>query len=190
MKPCSKNRKLIAWLAVDALPASQAGDLRAHIQDCPRCRRYLDEISNVAKSLSTPELPPDIQASASFHGRIVRTLAAEAARSPWQRLAEWLNPSWLSWRLAVPVVIGVAIVGVALPLLQHPASGPPTQPTAHAGPTPIQTGDLPPTLSNYQIAADRSPEALDELLAAQARKSSVSAPLYTASTRPFFDAAD
>ena len=91
MKPCSNNRKLIAWLAVDALPASQAGELRAHIQDCPGCRRYLDEISSVAKSLSTPELPPDIQASASFHGRIVRALAAEAARSPWQRLAAWFG---------------------------------------------------------------------------------------------------
>ena len=190
MKPCSKNRKLIAWLAVDALPASQAGDLRAHIQDCPGCRRYLDEISSVSKSLSTAELPPDIQASASFHGRIVRALVAEAARSPWQRLVAWLNPAWLNWRLAVPVVIGVVIVGVALSVHQHAASGPPTQPIARAGPAPIRSSDLPPTLSNYQLAADRSPEALDELLAAQARRIPGSAPVYTASTRPAFDAAD
>jgi anti-sigma factor RsiW len=191
MKPCSKNRKLIAWLAMDALPASKASELRAHIQDCPGCSRYLEEISSVAKSLSTPESPPEIQATASFHSRIVRALTAEAARSPWQRLAGWLSPAWLNWRLAVPVAMGIVLVGFALSgLSPHSVPPPAAQPIANDIPAPIRTGDLPPTLSNYQIAANRSPEALDELLAAQARKIPVSAPVYTASTRSAFDAPD
>ena len=31
MKPCSKNRKLIAWLALDALDVRQAQTLREHL---------------------------------------------------------------------------------------------------------------------------------------------------------------
>src|SRR5216117_625254 len=91
MKPCSKNRKLIAWLSVDALPATQARRLRVHLEACPGCRRYLDEISTVAKTLAAAEVPSEIGTSASFHHRIVRALAAEAARTPWQTLAAWLG---------------------------------------------------------------------------------------------------
>jgi hypothetical protein len=240
MQPCSKNRKPIAWLAVDALPAAQARELHTHIQDCPGCRHYLDEISNVTKSLAASKVPSEIQTSAPFHNRIVHALTAEAARSPWQQLTAWLSlkerptpdraaqgvprtrnhaqesctsgrstksgfgfrisdfglPSdfgfrisallhslsiFPNWRLALPIVIVIVIVCGTLTGLRRPPD---------AVPAPNRTADLPPTLSNYQMAADRSPEALDELLATQARKNPAPAPLYTVSTRSTFDVAD
>ena len=243
MKPCSKNRNLIAWLAVDELPDPRARELRAHLEACPGCRGYLDEISTVAKSLAAAEIPSEIQTSASFHHRVVRALAAEAARSPWQTLAAWLGTRrgpravlgsqqprirkdaqiysamplqldalratdgsrsvpfgrslamaltrYAHWRLALPVIVGGVIVVVALSgLRRHTGVLPPSQPVTRVVPAPGRTGDLPPTLSNYQMAADRSPEALDELLTAQARKNPVSAPVYTASTRLVFNASD
>jgi len=47
MKPCAQNRKLIVWLSLNVLDASQARQLRAHLETCEGCRRYLAEISNV-----------------------------------------------------------------------------------------------------------------------------------------------
>jgi hypothetical protein len=40
MKPCAKNRKLIAWLALGALEARRAAALRAHLALCEGCRQY------------------------------------------------------------------------------------------------------------------------------------------------------
>ncbi len=61
MKPCSNHRKLIAWLAVDALDDPQTRSLRAHLETCEGCRRYLAEISNVAQKLSAAATPPTFE---------------------------------------------------------------------------------------------------------------------------------
>ena len=52
MKPCAQNRKLIAWLASNALDARQTRQLQAHLETCEGCRRYLAEISNVTERLT------------------------------------------------------------------------------------------------------------------------------------------
>ena len=44
MKPCSKNRKLLAWLALGNLDDKQATALREHVATCEGCRSYLDEL--------------------------------------------------------------------------------------------------------------------------------------------------
>src|SRR6266852_3236258 len=86
MKPCSNNRKLIAWLAVDALDDRQTRSLRAHLETCEGCRRYLAEISNVAQKLSAAAAPPDIHAAESFHQRVLGALRAEETASGWESL--------------------------------------------------------------------------------------------------------
>src|SRR5439155_25957510 len=63
MKPCSKNQKRIAWLALDALDVRQAHDLRAHLETCAGCRRYLVEISNMTRRLTEEENTQDSQDS-------------------------------------------------------------------------------------------------------------------------------
>ena len=76
MKACSKNRKLLAWLALGELDARRAGELRAHIQTCDGCRYYLEEVSAVTDRLATVDMTADMQASESFHGRLVTSLRA------------------------------------------------------------------------------------------------------------------
>jgi anti-sigma factor RsiW len=186
MKPCSKNRKLIAWLALDSLPTGQATELRAHIQRCPECRGYLEEITSVAETLAAAkEIPRDIQTSSSFHQRVVRALAAGPAPSPWHILiTTWLRGAWLNWRLALPIVIFLAIAGAGLfGWGRHSVRMLPTRSGLHDGSIPARVGDTPPTMANYERAAEQSLEALDKLLAAQARRNPAPAPVYTASGR-------
>ena len=45
MKPCVENRKPIALLAVNALEGPEASELRAHLELCSGCRKYLEEIA-------------------------------------------------------------------------------------------------------------------------------------------------
>jgi Putative zinc-finger len=64
----------MAWLALGELNARTAAALRAHIETCDGCRRYLAEISTVTERLAAAEMTPDIQASESFHRRLVTRL--------------------------------------------------------------------------------------------------------------------
>jgi len=79
MKPCNKNRKLIAWLALDELEDRRARELRAHLENCAGCRGYLKEISNVTEKLATAQAESDVQATESFHQRVVGALRATAS---------------------------------------------------------------------------------------------------------------
>ncbi len=84
MKPCSRNRKLIAWLALDALEAEQARNLRAHLETCEACRCYLEEVSAVRARLAAAEPRMDIQASEAFHQKVLRRLRAEESEPVWE----------------------------------------------------------------------------------------------------------
>jgi anti-sigma factor RsiW len=74
MKPCSRNRKLLAWLALGELDSHRAAALREHVESCDGCRRYLAEMSSVTDSLTVDEGTPEIQATEAFHGRLVNKL--------------------------------------------------------------------------------------------------------------------
>jgi hypothetical protein len=76
MKPCGKNRKWIAWLALDALEARQAVALREHLAHCEGCRRYWDEISNVMAGLASAAPDSNLEASPLFHQRVAEELQA------------------------------------------------------------------------------------------------------------------
>src|SRR6266496_2572549 len=108
MRPCSKNRRRIAWLALDALDIRQVQDLRAHLETCAGCRRYLEEISNVTQSLIAAQITPDGRASDSFHQRVVSALSPE--KTEWETLMAHLRGALLNWRVALPVV-GATVVG-------------------------------------------------------------------------------
>src|SRR5260370_246586 len=92
MKPCSSNRKLIAWLAVDTLVDRQTRSLRAHLETCEGSRRYLAEISNVAQKLSAAATPPANQAAESFHQRVLGALTPEETAAPRETLVPRLLP--------------------------------------------------------------------------------------------------
>jgi anti-sigma factor RsiW len=191
MKPCSKNRKLLAWLALGELDARRAGALRAHIQTCDGCRRYLAEISTVTQRLAAAEMPPDIQASESFHQRLVTRLRAEQPASLWETVAGLLAAARLHWRVALPVFGAAALVIATLSILvRQPAVPPPAPISVQAVSTPAPKSDLEPTVANYQRVANRSLDELDDLLTRQANRNPPPVPIYTASMFALANAAD
>jgi len=191
MKPCSSNRKLIAWLAVDALDDRQTRSLRAHLETCEGCRRYLAEISNVAQKLSAAATPPDIQAAESFHQRVLGALRAEETASTRENLLARLRATLLTWRVVLPTVGATALAIVALSLVaRRPAVPVPAPTVAQAVLTPNAKRNLDPTISNYRTVANRSLEQLDELLLRQGNRNPSPTPLYTASSLSEANASD
>jgi anti-sigma factor RsiW len=182
MKPCSRNRKPLAWLALGELDVRRAGELRAHLETCDGCRRYLAEISSVTKGLSAAEVTPDIQASEVFHRRVVTRLRAEQAGSVWQYLAATFVAARWHWRVSLPLVGAAALIIVILPILTRQPSVPPPAPiVVQAVLPPDIKGDLSPTIANYQRIATRSLDDFDELLTRQSKRDPSPTPNYTAS---------
>ena len=178
MKPCSNNRKPLALLAIDALSANEERELRAHVQICEGCRVYLQEISNLTQKLGTVELRSEIQTSEAFHQRVVRSLKAHKTASALTFLAQ-LRGTLLNWRVTLPSAGATALLIVAFILFMRPSTDhPPT--VAHTDPPNVKT-ELDPTISNYQMVANRSLDKFDELLNRQAARNPSPGPIYTAS---------
>jgi hypothetical protein len=181
MNPCAENRKLIAWLAVNALEVREEQCLRAHLETCEGCRGYLAEISNVTEKLSAAAITSDIRASEAFHQKLTRRLRAETPASVWETLAAQIRGTGLNWRVAVPALGALAVMLVALFVSVRPSgiSVPPT-PQIQAVLTPVGNHEIAPTLYNYQSVANRSLQNLDELLNRQANRNPSRTPIYTA----------
>jgi hypothetical protein len=183
MKPCSQNRKLIAWLAVNALEARQAQQLRTHLETCEGCRRYLAEISSVTEKLAVAEATSDVQASASFHRKVAGRLRTAKPDSLGEILAAYFRGTRLNWRVALPAIVALVVIGVTVAIWRQP-------PRVSSSPTAgIQTAsvsdadnDLAPTIANYQRVANQSLDELDALLTRQGNRALPSMPIYTAST--------
>jgi len=183
MKPCSTHRKLIAWLALDALDAPKARDLRAHLETCEGCRRYLEEISNVTARLIAAETEPDIHASEAFHQGVVRRFREEQAGSFLEIAVARLRAMPLNWRVILPVIGAAAVVIAAWSLFGPRLRGPSPAPTGvQAVLASKAEPDVSPTISNYQRIANRSLDELDELLTRQGNRNPSPTPFYTAST--------
>lgn len=191
MKACSKNREGLVLLALGGLEAQTAHELRQHLERCAGCRSYFEEMAHLAERLATPDSAAAMQTSERFHQRVVRALVAEEARparnqptafARWLSLGESLWPR-LAWGLAVTLVAGLAVLAAFYEARPH--SGKAIQPiAAQLPPDPKRPADLQPSLANYQRMADRSPEALDELLERQVKTLSGSRGMvYTAGAR-------
>ena len=183
MKPCSRHRKLIAWLALGALDARKAAALRDHLARCEGCRCYWEEISNVTQGLASA--PPDskLEASEFFHHRVAENLQAVKSVSGWKNLAAWLRGTMLNWRVAVPATAVMVITLSAIIALRHPpVPSPVAPPTVQVESASGAGSDLSPTIANYQMVANQSLEKLSELLTRQGNKSLPPAPVYTASS--------
>ena len=189
MKPCLRNRKLIAWLALDALDAPKAAALRAHLARCEGCRRYWEEISNVTERLASAQPDSNLEASELFHRKVAARLQAVEASSVLEDLAAWLRGSILNWRVALPAIAVLAIAVAALVAPRHhPASSVSAPPAVQAASASSSESDLAPTIANYQMVANQSLEKLSELLTRQGNKNLPPVPIYTASSLTLADA--
>ncbi len=191
MKPCFSKRKLLAWLALGELEARRARAVRAHLETCDGCRRYLAEITAVEERLAAADAEPEIEVSESFHRRLVGRLRAEPSKPPREVLAAWLSATRLNWRVAFPVAgfAALAIVVVSL-FLRQPGVSPPVRSSHSAVAQPVGGEDLSPTVANYQRVAIRSLDEFDELLSRQAKRNPSRAPTYTASMLALVNAPD
>jgi anti-sigma factor RsiW len=183
MKPCSNYRKRIAWLALGALDSRDERELRDHLPTCPGCRNYLEEMSGVSENLSAYSISPDICASETFHQKLARRVKAPEARFRWAVLVP-------RWKVALPVMGAAAAVVTALLFVLRPPGGssPSSSPVKSVTAMPRAERDLPPTISNYEMIANRSLERLDEFLTTEGNRNPPPAPVYTASvlSRPTF----
>ena len=183
MKPCAQNRKLIVWLALNALDAQQTRQLRAHLETCEGCRRYLAEISNVTERLVAAETNPDVQASESFHRKVAGKLRTAKPDSIGEILAAYLRSIRLNWRVALPAIAALVVIGVTVAIWRQPpvVSSSPRAGTQTASVSDADN-DLAPTIANYQRVANQSLDKLDALLTRQGNRALPSMPIYTAST--------
>lgn len=183
MKPCSKNRKLIAWLALNALDTRKAAALRDHLALCEGCRRYSEEISSVTERLASAKPDSNLEASEFFHLRVAEKLQAVESSSVQENLAAWLRGSMLNWRVALPAiaVLVIALFALVAPR-HHPALSLRTPPTVPVVSASSSGSDLAPTIANYQMVANQSLEKLSELLTRQGNKSLPPAAVYTISS--------
>jgi hypothetical protein len=182
MNACAKKRKLIVELAMEALEPREARALRAHLESCAGCREYLAEISKLSARLKVAESGSDVEAPEAFHQRVMRVIREEEARSWWGVMATTLRGGRLSWRVAVPGVGGLAVAMVLLLILVLRPSSPPTA----SAPSPALVSqeledELPPSVANYRVAANRSLDHLDEVLTQQANRRVSTRQVYTAS---------
>jgi hypothetical protein len=183
MKPCVQYRKLIAMLALDELENKhrQTRELRTHLDACEGCRRYYAEISNVTAKLTAPEPDTAIRASAAFHRRLVGALKTEEPVRTGNLLA-WFQAGFENWRTALALTGAVVVLMmVSAILVSRPRIPTPALVVAGGAPAPAFSDELPPTIANYQMVANRSLDKLDELLTRQSRRNPPPAPIYTVS---------
>ena len=188
MKPCNKNRKPIAWLALDALDARRTLELHAHLENCAGCRAYLEEISSVTDKL-TAETEADVQATESFHRRVVGALRTVEGGSAGKTLAEQMRSAMSNWRLVLPVA-GAAVLLVMSYIVWRAGVRSPVETRAQVLPAPRGEVDFQPSAGNYEMVANRSLEKLDELLTREGNRNPAPSPIYTAATRLGGNAAD
>src|SRR5690349_14905194 len=93
MKPCAKNQKALSWLAIGALGEREEAELRAHVENCPGCRRQFEQISRVAGELTAAaQAEPERKHSDLFHRQLTRRIQAEGRGSLWS----WFGGLWRS----------------------------------------------------------------------------------------------
>ena len=192
MIPCRKNLKRLASLALGDLAADAARELRQHLDACPGCRRYFEEMSGVTRVLAEDAAStPEIELHGSFHSDLLRRLEGQRPQSLWGHAQtswqDWLGSRGLARCAAVVLVLGIAVFRWN----SHPTA--PSQrlarnaPEGASPPSQISADDLPePTEANYMAAANRSLDELSKLLERESRRSTTAAaePVYTVFSMP------
>jgi hypothetical protein len=183
MKPCSRNRKRIAWLVLDALDAPQAAALRDHLARCEGCRRYWEDLSHTTEALTSASPDSSLEASESFHRRVAEKLQAVESGSVLDNLTAWLGGAMRNRRVALPAMAVAAIALIVVVASRYyPDRSRPVQPTVQVASASNSESELAPTIANYQRVANQSLEKLSELLTRQGDRSLPQAPVYTISS--------
>jgi anti-sigma factor RsiW len=161
MKPCSRNRKLLALLAVDELDLAKAQTMRGHIEECEGCRFYYQSMARVySGQRAIVEKLPEVEASFGLHQAVMAKIRRTNGRS------SDATPSTLNWiRIGAVAASLVLLVFCAMmfsrqkqekPLARHEVTRPAPE---TKGPKEFQ-----PSIAGYRKNAGKSFENLDALL--------------------------
>jgi hypothetical protein len=183
MNPCAKNRKLLVWLVTGALEPRQAEALRDHLVRCEGCRQYRNEVMHVADRLA--EAQPDSQAvpSATFYQRVARRLQPVGIGGIQQILCAWFRGLRVNWRLAIPAVVVLTMVVLAMGIPHSPRIPRPPVMPAPPGVSEASAGkNLETTIANYQRVAGQSLARFDDLLTRQGNQRLPEVPAWTLSS--------
>jgi anti-sigma factor RsiW len=181
MNVCRRKRKDIALLALNAIAGEPARELRSHLETCPGCRQYLAEISNVTERIRGAGIENGIEASPTFHRKVVAALRRQEPRPG--TFATTVQTLLSRWRVSVPVSLVLLAIAAALILRPGKHQSPSSMPGDSSTGAAVSSGapkDVEPTISNYSAVANRSLEQFDELLTQQANKHFARFPVYTA----------
>ena len=188
MKPCRKNRKLIAWLSLGELAPAQEQTMRAHLAQCEGCRDYYQELTRISEALTAATQASQMETSDAFHQNVMRRLRGTEKQFILPSFWPSLDLRRVNWRVAIPVCVSIAVCALLLFRAAVPPQPKQEYPTIAAV---LAKGDeLSPSIWNYQVAANRSFARFDDLLTKQARRDLVASPVYRASSRPFAADAD
>ena len=184
MNPCPQHQQNLALLTAGVLEDAGRGPLQTHVANCPGCQVYLREITHVCRDHSAMvERLPLVEPSFDFHRRLTQRIEmseATSEREAGSRFIAWLI-TW-RWRIALPA--GAALLVVLANRQPPPIEVVVKNPVPALPPvSKMAKTDSPSTLQTYRLAASKSPEALDELLAREAARSSRSSVRVTAMTR-------
>jgi Putative zinc-finger len=183
MNPCKQHKMNLALLAAGALDNAESRRLQQHLVECPGCRQYRQELLEICNehSWAGENLAP-LDASEEFHFRLehrIRSREPAPQRTPTS--FDWRFA--LNWKIAISTAAAVALVLAVLqfrPKTEVAESIPPISKPKAIRPAGVESK---PSFLAYRLAANRSLEALDALLASEATKSSASSGTATAFTR-------
>ena len=185
MKPCSQNRKIIALLVLEELEAPHKQNIQAHLNQCPGCQAYFDELAGIAGALMSRKSLPPVEATQQFHASLLRQLRGTSHRFSWLDLLRHYRFGLANRRIVLPVLGTAALALVALLAMFRPAAVPP-QPVPNyevASHQNLKT-NIDPTISNYRMAAEQSFEKFDQMLTEQGSKNLSTTAIYTAAAKP------
>jgi len=185
MKPCCKNRPLLAMVALRHAGELPDAGLQKHLETCKECRDYLEEFAQLSTVIQAAAAEPraDFVPAERFYRQLSSRILESKPRSFLDGLLAFLSGYAWNWRVAIPATVSFVGVILSLVFLRGKPEAPAQPPAAAAIVSQMETELAPPTsLSHYQAIASRSLEELDRLLIEQSTRSLPPAPIFTAAT--------
>ncbi len=183
---CSNYRDQLAALTLGALEPADKHAVELHISTCAACRAALGELKSVTESLEDVQIRNDIQTSERFHRAWTAQLQKATVPSLRERAVAFLRAFRLSqspYALPVATLALLFVIGGFWLWSTHAPDEvrSTTNPSNLSSRQPGADSEIEPTISNYQVVANRSFEKLDQLLTTQGIRTAPSLPVYTAS---------
>ena len=163
MKPCRKQKKLIALASAGLLADEPLRLLRAHLKSCAACRDYAAALADICQEHENHDRSKTEDVAC---GRILsRLVVAQRAALP---SSGWDFLRRMRWLRAMSLAVGmVVLLGIVWMVAREKIVNPTQSTDVLKGPTPdeiLQPKSEQPSLLVYRLAVNHSWEDLDRLL--------------------------